>query len=282
MIGEWLLAAALLIGGVLGLLGGLGLVRFPDVLARLHAATKAASLGLVLLLIAAAVGAQTTRGTFEAGLIVVFLFISAPLGSALLARAVHEDPDTELDLVKDVDATGLGREWTVPAPGGKRGVAVLTAWLLAVWVGLYGRVDPAVLVGGLLASGWVVWVLPVFRPGRPRGRFRLGATLRLVARIVVDTIVSTGSVALAVVTGRTAPAVIAVPLLVRTRVEAALVMNAISFTPGSVAFDMTSDQLLIHILDVRHERKVRDGAISLQHLVIRAFGTPEERRMVDG
>ena len=38
-------ATAVLVGAFLALLGAVGLVRFPDVFTRMHASTKAASLG---------------------------------------------------------------------------------------------------------------------------------------------------------------------------------------------------------------------------------------------
>jgi multicomponent Na+:H+ antiporter subunit G len=44
---DVLSAALLLTGTALAVLAGLGLVRFPDVFSRMHAATKPATLGLL-------------------------------------------------------------------------------------------------------------------------------------------------------------------------------------------------------------------------------------------
>ncbi len=282
MIEDVLVSIGLLLGGTLGLLGGVGLLRFPDVLTRLHAATKASSLGLILLLIPSAFLSHSTRGTLEAILVIIFLFFSAPLGSAMLARAVHEDSDTQLVLVKDVASSGLTREWSEPAPGGIAGRLLLGLWLFAVWVGMYGRFEPSVLVGGAFAATVVVLMFPRFSPGRPRGRLRIFQLVRLGVWMVADLWQSTMAVVGAVLRGRVAPGVIAVPLTVRTRVGAAFVMNTLSFSPGTIAFDVVGDQMMLHTLDLDHEKRVRDGARQVQRLVIRAFGTPEERRLVDG
>ena len=46
------------------------------------------------------------------------------------------------------------------------------------------------------------------------------------------------------------PAVLEVPLRVRTRNEVTLLMNSISFTPGTVALELHDNFLYVHVLDV--------------------------------
>ena len=100
---EWLVSLAVLSGAFFTLVGSIGLLRFPDLLSRLHAPTKAATLGLGLILagsmlyfVAAAPGADAGREP----LIVVFLFLGAPVGAYMLARAARHlagrssDPDS--------------------------------------------------------------------------------------------------------------------------------------------------------------------------------------------
>jgi multicomponent K+:H+ antiporter subunit G len=85
---ECSVAALLVVGGVFTLIGAIGLVRLPDFFMRLHAPTKATTLGVGGMLLAGMVLAWL-RG--EAGLhpvlITLFLFITAPVSANLMAKA---------------------------------------------------------------------------------------------------------------------------------------------------------------------------------------------------
>jgi multicomponent K+:H+ antiporter subunit G len=76
----------LLVGGVFALVGGIGLVRFRDFYMRLHAPTKATTLGVggVLLASMAASAAQGTLSVAEL-LITLFIFVTAPVSATLIA-----------------------------------------------------------------------------------------------------------------------------------------------------------------------------------------------------
>ncbi len=94
---QGLIAAALVIGGVFALVGAIGLLRFPDFYMRLHAPTKATTLGVGGVLIAsmALSWAQGGFGVHEL-LITLFLFITAPVSANLLAKAaLHLQVDSE-------------------------------------------------------------------------------------------------------------------------------------------------------------------------------------------
>jgi len=82
------MAAALVVGGVFALVGAVGLLRFPDFFMRLHAPTKATTLGVGGVLVASllAAWAQGSWG-LSALLITLFLFITAPVSANLLAQA---------------------------------------------------------------------------------------------------------------------------------------------------------------------------------------------------
>lgn len=68
---------------------GIGLLRFPDVLSRLHAATKPQVLGLLLVIAAVALEARSF-GTLAA-LIPVFIFqsLTAPIAAHMVGRAAY-------------------------------------------------------------------------------------------------------------------------------------------------------------------------------------------------
>jgi len=99
---EILVGILLLLGGALGLIGSLGLVRMPDVLIRMHASTKIGTLSAGLILAASAVWFWDTGVTVRIILIVLFVLLTAPIGSHMIGRAavrlgvpLYQPPDEE-------------------------------------------------------------------------------------------------------------------------------------------------------------------------------------------
>jgi multicomponent Na+:H+ antiporter subunit G len=83
-----LVGALLLVAGTAFLLlGGLGLVRMPDVFNRIQAGTKTTTLGTLLSLLGVAL--MQPAWSFKLLLIGVFLMFTNPLSSQVLARAAH-------------------------------------------------------------------------------------------------------------------------------------------------------------------------------------------------
>jgi multicomponent K+:H+ antiporter subunit G len=88
ILAEWLAAALLLTGAFFSLVGAIGLVRLPDVFMRLHAPTKASTLGVGGVLVASMVLAATEgRMGFAELLITLFVFVTAPVSANLMAQA---------------------------------------------------------------------------------------------------------------------------------------------------------------------------------------------------
>lgn len=87
---ELVAMAAMSSGAGLVAIAGLGLLRLPDLYTRMHAVTKATTLGLALLLLASALEAWR-GGVFPMAelLVVVFVFLTNPVGVHLLARAAY-------------------------------------------------------------------------------------------------------------------------------------------------------------------------------------------------
>ena len=85
---EWLAAIFILVGAFFLLVGAIGLVRLPDFYMRLHAPTKASTLGVGGVLLASIVlsAAQGRPGIPEL-LITLFVFVTAPVSANLLAQA---------------------------------------------------------------------------------------------------------------------------------------------------------------------------------------------------
>jgi len=88
--GAWqaVIALALVVGGVFALVGAIGMLRFPDFYMRLHAPTKATTLGIGGVLVAS-LCVNWSRGGFGLHelLITLFLFVTAPVSANLLAKA---------------------------------------------------------------------------------------------------------------------------------------------------------------------------------------------------
>jgi multicomponent Na+:H+ antiporter subunit G len=86
---EVVASVLMLSGVVFALLAGIGLVRFEGVYARMHAATKPATLGLALVFIGAAFAIGEWSATAKLLLAVGFEFLTAPIGAHLIGRAAH-------------------------------------------------------------------------------------------------------------------------------------------------------------------------------------------------
>ncbi|WP_462158679.1 Na+/H+ antiporter subunit G [Pseudoalteromonas sp. GB56] len=91
---EWIISLLLLAGGMFILIGSIGLVKMPDFFMRLHGPTKATTLGMASLLIAANVFFSVNSGevNIKEILISIFLLITAPItGYMLIKSAIHHE-----------------------------------------------------------------------------------------------------------------------------------------------------------------------------------------------
>lgn len=70
--------------------GCLGLYRLPDVFCRMHATSKATTLGLVFILMATFVHLGFDAVGLKAVLAIVFAFLTAPVGAHLISRAAYQ------------------------------------------------------------------------------------------------------------------------------------------------------------------------------------------------
>jgi multicomponent Na+:H+ antiporter subunit G len=74
-------------GSLFVLLAAIGLLRMPDLFTRMHPSSKAATLGTVLILIGTALYFEDGAIAVRAVLICLFLFLTAPVASHIIARA---------------------------------------------------------------------------------------------------------------------------------------------------------------------------------------------------
>jgi len=111
-----LIGGILLIGGATFVaLAGVGVLRLRHVIARMHAATKASTLGILLTAIGAAVRIGERPAAVKLLVAVVLIFITAPVAGHLVGRAAYNSETTvrrtgEIDeLARDRDRR-LGRQ----------------------------------------------------------------------------------------------------------------------------------------------------------------------------
>ncbi len=90
MIIEWIAAFFLVSGSLFMLVAAFGVVKLSDVYMRMHAITKAASLGAILMLTSVSLIYTQWIVWIEALMVVVFIIITAPIASHMIARAAHK------------------------------------------------------------------------------------------------------------------------------------------------------------------------------------------------
>ncbi len=84
-------AVVLIAGGFFVFVAALGVLRLPDLFMRMHAATKAGTLGAGLVLFAAAVVFGDLGVAVKGILVFVFLLLTAPVAAHVLGRAAYYD-----------------------------------------------------------------------------------------------------------------------------------------------------------------------------------------------
>lgn len=88
---EIFLSIFVVLGGFLSLLGSIGLIRFPDVYGRTHAATKSATLGVISIMIATFFFFLLVEGVFAVKILlaILFVFLTAPVAAMMIGRAAY-------------------------------------------------------------------------------------------------------------------------------------------------------------------------------------------------
>ncbi len=158
---------------------------------------------------------------------------------------------------------------------------VLVAWLTLVWVGLWGSVTAANVLGGLLVAVGLLAALPLPESAEP-GRVRAVPLLRFVAFFAAELVKASLIVTWQVLRpgGQLRQAVIAVDAVGASDRLLTLVANSISLTPGTLTVEVDRERsvLYVHALDVggpEGVERARRSIQALERLAILAVGTPE-------
>ncbi|MEV0154719.1 monovalent cation/H(+) antiporter subunit G [Micromonospora sp. NPDC050686] len=92
-------AGCLVAGALLSLAAGVALVRFPDLLSRLHAAAKPQVLGLLLVLLGCALRLRTGVDITTLVLVGAFQLATAPVAAHMVGRAAYPHDEIRRDLL---------------------------------------------------------------------------------------------------------------------------------------------------------------------------------------
>ncbi|QZN85541.1 monovalent cation/H(+) antiporter subunit G [Cellulomonas sp. C5510] len=92
-------AVCLLGGALLALAAGIGVLRFPDLLSRMHAGTKPQVLGLVLVLIGLSLRLRSGGAVWALILVALFQMLTAPVAAHLVGRAGYRTGKVRRDLL---------------------------------------------------------------------------------------------------------------------------------------------------------------------------------------
>jgi multicomponent Na+:H+ antiporter subunit G len=123
-------SVCLILGAFMSLLAGIAVLRFPDTMSRIHAATKPQVLGIILLMLGVGLrlGSPAVIGTLV--LIVILQFVTAPVSAHLTVRVAYrnaQDDDDHRQQHAADDGPGqlaqaLAEENVTGSPGEKSGV----------------------------------------------------------------------------------------------------------------------------------------------------------------
>ena len=162
--------------------------------------------------------------------------------------------------------------------------AAMVAWLTLVWVGLWGSVSAANVLGGLAVAVVLLWLL---RPGPAPARAVVApvALLRFTIRFFVDLVVSSLQVVQLVVRPRMhlRQGVVAVRVPDASETLLTVLADAISLTPGTLTVDVDQSRstLYVHALDVGDGpsavEELRTGLLDQARAAVRAIGSERAR-----
>lgn len=88
---EWIGVILILIGSIVSVISAIGIIRFPDIYTRAHAATKTTTLAVLITLVGTFIYVWFGEGYISVRLMlgIVFVFITAPISGHLVLRAAY-------------------------------------------------------------------------------------------------------------------------------------------------------------------------------------------------
>lgn len=87
LLADTVAGVCLLLGAFLAFSAGMGVLRFANLLDRIHAVTKPQVLGLILLLVGVALRVRSWSAVAMLALVVVFQLLTAPVAAHMVGRS---------------------------------------------------------------------------------------------------------------------------------------------------------------------------------------------------
>jgi multicomponent Na+:H+ antiporter subunit E len=152
----------------------------------------------------------------------------------------------------------------------------LNILLAVVWQSLTATFTLGSLVSGFALGYGVLWMVQPLFPERSPYFLRVWRIARLIGFFLYELVVSSIRVAWDVLTPehQSRPAIIEMPLDVRSDIEILLVTNLISLTPGTLSLDVTPDRktLIVHAMFADDpDALVRDLKNGMERMVKEVF-----------
>lgn len=92
---DIVISVVLILGPLWILIAAIGLLRFKDLYSRIHAATKATSLGILLIIIGVILFFDDWEVSLKSLLIVLFVYLTSPLAAHSIAKSFKDGTDTK-------------------------------------------------------------------------------------------------------------------------------------------------------------------------------------------
>ena len=103
---DYMVGILLIAGGALACAAALGIARLPDIYLRMHASTKAGTLGAGLIMVAVALYSPDTGIALRALLTSLFLLLTAPVSAHIVGRAAHDRVQPFFKVVRHAEEVG--------------------------------------------------------------------------------------------------------------------------------------------------------------------------------
>ena len=174
-----------------------------------------------------------------------------------------------------------------PASSGLRHQLPLLAWLVVVWILLWGTFSWANVVSGLVVGLLVMLLLPL-PPVVGGNRVRPLSLARFVGHFIVDLAASGTQVAWRALRpgGVQQGAIVQVQLRADSDLLLTAVAETISLVPGSLVLDLDREERLmavhlLHVDDLADVERQRADVLAVEDRIVRAFGTAEDIAALD-
>jgi monovalent cation/proton antiporter MnhG/PhaG subunit len=261
----------MLAGTALSVLSAVGVWRFPSAIARMHAATKSASLGLAMVVLGAGLAAASP-GIVGIGILTsALLFLTAPISGHLLGRAAYLTGSESYQF----DALAGTRPEPLRIVPSERTDFSIPRWigLIAVWVLLWRDLSLGSILGGAAVAFGIELTRRSVATPVP---VRLWALARFSMYYLVALARTNARVAWEVATplrDEIDEAIVGIPLSVDSPQAALLVANAVTFTPGTLTIELSENPLTLyaHVLHFEGESRLRSEVSRLERLANAVF-----------